>query len=161
ELTSPNMLRGLESSTCFRNMASNWRQGNPYIEKILVMCYREHWDPWASITTLKKYEDSAREWGLGPNEYASDRNKCYQVMKRQHDLLYKWQKKWQVFLSRNAILRIKFSLLGGAKGVFRSRAAIEDAKVYKEKYYKLLRDAQLARRDKSVDKKALHKLNRR
>jgi len=82
-------------------------------------------------------------------------------MKSQHDLIAKEQKKLQDFLSRNAILRIKYSLLGGAKGVFRSRAAIEDAKVYKEKYYKLLRDAQLARRDKSVDKKALHKLNRR
>lgn len=87
--------------------------------------------------------------------------KCYQAMESQHDLITKEQKKLQDFLFNNKALRINYSLLGGAKGIFRSIAAIEDAKVYKEKYYKLLRDTQLARRDKSVDKKALHKLNRR
>lgn len=65
----PEYAAGIRIQHLLQEYGVDLETGESMIEKILVMCYREHWDPSAAISTLKKFEDSAREWGLGPNEY--------------------------------------------------------------------------------------------
>jgi hypothetical protein len=98
---------------------------------------------------------------MTPHDYASDRIKCLQVMQSYHDQIAKEQERLKALLMNNGTLRRNYRLLGTEREVNRSLAARRDAKLYKEKYQKLLKDTQLARKGKTVDKKAIDRLNKR
>ena len=54
------------------------------MEKILTTCYREHWDPLVAIAAFKRFEESAREWGMTPREYEADQLKSWDLMRSYH-----------------------------------------------------------------------------
>jgi hypothetical protein len=135
--------------------------GESIMEKILTMCYREHWDPTVAIAALKRFEEGAREWGMTPREYETDQLKSWDLMRSYHAQIDKEREMLNSFINNNKSLGAYYGLLCAAGGPSEILAATHDAKIYKEKYYKLLNDTRQARMDKSIDKRQLDKLNKR
>lgn len=135
--------------------------GESIMEKILTMCYREHWDPSVAIAALKRFEEGAREWGMTPREYEADQIKSWDLMRSYHAQIDKEREKLNSYIKNNKLLGAYYGLLSAEGGPREILAATHDAKIYKEKYYKLLNDTRQARMDKSIDKRELDKLNKR
>lgn len=135
--------------------------GESLMEKILTMCYREHWDPSLAIAALKRFEESAREWGMTPREYEADQLKSWDLMRSFHAQIDKEREKLNSFIENNKWLGAYYALLCAEGGPREILTATRDAKIYREKYYKLVEDTRQARMDKSIDKRELDKLNKR
>ena len=82
-------------------------------------------------------------------------------MRSFHAQINKEREKLNSFIENNKWLGAYYALLCAEGGPREILTATRDAKIYREKYYKLVEDTRQARMDKSIDKRELDKLNKR
>jgi hypothetical protein len=143
----------------FEEYAIDIETGEELIGKLLSSCYRHNWAPNAAISTLKRFENLAGEFNMTAPEFALTRRQDLEEYKNLHALVNEERKKLQDYRVRNTIECCNRVLLGGPTGLVTDGwTAINNAKLYREKYYNLLKDVQ-QNNTMHVDKNRLSELN--
>jgi hypothetical protein len=158
-LDVPRYAYAIRITLLFEEYAIDIETGEELIGKLLSSCYRHNWAPNAAISTLKRFENLAGEFRMTAPEFAVARMKNLEEYKNVHELVNEERKKLQDYRMRNTIECCNRVLLGGPTGLVTDGwTAINNAKLYREKYHKLLKDIQ-QNNTMLVDKTGLSELN--
>jgi len=158
-LDVPRYAYAIRITLLFEEYAIDIETGEELIGKLLSSCYRHNWAPNAAISTLKRFENLAGEFRMTAPEFAVARMKNLEEYKNVHELVNEERKKLQDYRMRNTIECCNRVLLGGPTGLVTDGwTAINNAKLYREKYYNLLKDVQ-QNNTMHVDKNRLSELN--
>jgi len=130
--------------------------GERIIEELLVACYQEHWPAADAVSTLKHFKLCAEEYGMTPFEYSEERFRDREVMKNYQERIETVKKE----LMKLKMVRENYDFFSKNE-VLLSWIKAGEAKQYKAKYEKLLKDTQGARNEKSINNAKLKNLNKK
>jgi hypothetical protein len=130
--------------------------GERIIEELLVTCFQEHWPAADAVATLKHFKLCAEEYGMTSWEYSMERFRDREVMKNYKE----WIETEKKELKKLKMVRENYDFFSTHQ-VQLGWIKAEEAKQYKAKYEKLLKDTQGARNEKSIDNAKLKNLNKK
>ncbi|HEY1247757.1 MAG TPA: hypothetical protein VGE97_02095, partial [Nitrososphaera sp.] len=153
----PTYAWGIRIQKLFEEYGVGLETGESMLEELLTKCYRLKWPPQEAIATLKRFNDCAGEYKYTPHEYSLYASREMARFRKYHTLVNEEKQKLTRFKVKNLLTTGNLSLLS-SKIHPPGLILLHESRLYKSKYYELLRDTK-QNRNLRVDAENLKKLN--